>query len=47
MKNAFLSEMTSRGFLNQCTDLDKLDKISKEKPIKDLIVLLQVFTWEV
>ena len=37
MKNAFLSEMTSRGFLNQCTDLDKLDKISKEKPIKAYI----------
>jgi len=37
MKNAFLSEMNSRGFLNQCTDLDKLDKISKEKPIKAYI----------
>ena len=37
MKNAFLSEMSSRGFLNQCTDLDKLDKISKEKPIKAYI----------
>jgi len=37
MKNSFLSEMTSRGFLNQCTDLDKLDKISKEKPIKAYI----------
>ena len=29
--------MTSRGFLNQCTDLDKLDKVSKEKPIKAYI----------
>ena len=37
MKNSFLSEMTSRGFLNQCTDLDKLDKISKENPIKAYI----------
>ena len=37
MKNSFLSEMTSRGFLNQCTDLDKLDKLSKEKPIKAYI----------
>ncbi len=37
MKNSFLSEMTSRGFLNQCTDLDKLDKVSKEKPIKAYI----------
>ncbi len=37
MKNAFLSEMKSRGFLNQCTDLDKLNKISNEKPIKAYI----------
>tara|TARA_Y100001970_G_scaffold47025_1_gene59394 strand:+ start:8052 stop:9293 length:1242 start_codon:yes stop_codon:yes gene_type:complete len=37
MKNAFLSEMSSRGFLNQCTDLDKLDKITKEKQIKAYI----------
>ena len=37
MKNSFLSEMTSRGFLNQCTDLDNLDKLSKEKPIKAYI----------
>ena len=37
MKNNFLSEMRSRGFLNQCTDLDKLDKISKEKSIKAYI----------
>jgi len=37
MKNSFLSEMTSRGFLNQCTDLDKLGKISKEKSIKAYI----------
>jgi len=37
MKNSFLSEMASRGFLNQCTDLDKLDKISKEKLIKAYI----------
>ena len=37
MKNTFLSEMNLRGFLNQCTDLDKLDKILKEKPIKAYI----------
>ena len=37
MKNSFLSEMTSRGFLNQCTDLEKLEKVSKEKPIKAYI----------
>jgi len=33
MKNSFLSEMTSRGFLNQCTDLDRLDKVSGQKSI--------------
>tara|TARA_Y100000817_G_scaffold237512_1_gene189576 strand:- start:640 stop:1881 length:1242 start_codon:yes stop_codon:yes gene_type:complete len=33
MKNSFLSEMTSRGFLNQCTDLDRLNEISNKKPI--------------
>ncbi len=37
MKNSFLSEMSARGFLNQCTDLEKLDKISQEKPIKAYI----------
>ena len=33
MKNSFLSEMTSRGFLNQCTDLDRLNEISNQKSI--------------
>ena len=50
MKNSFLSEMRSRGYLNQCTDLDNLEKISKEKtikPILDLIVQLLVYTSEV
>jgi len=37
MKNAFLSEMSARGFLNQCTDLEKLEKISTQKPIKAYI----------
>ena len=37
MKNTFLSEMTSRGFLNQCTDLDELEKISTQKTIKAYI----------
>ena len=37
MKNSFLSEMRSRGYLNQCTDLDNLDKISKEKTMKAYI----------
>ena len=37
MKNSFLSEMRSRGYLNQCTDLDNLEKVSKEKTIKAYI----------
>ena len=28
MKNTFLTEMQSRGYLNQCTDLNKLANIS-------------------
>ena len=37
MKNTFLSEMNLRGFLNQCTDLEKLEKISSKKPLKGYI----------
>ena len=37
MKNSFLSEMISRGYMNQCTDSEKLDKITKDKPIKAYI----------
>ncbi len=37
MKNTFLSEMNSRGFLNQCTDLEGLEKILSQKPIKAYI----------
>ncbi len=37
MKNTFLSEMKLRGFLNQCTDLEKLEKISSNKPIRAYI----------
>ena len=37
MKNAFLSEMNSRGFLNQCTDLGKLERILNGKSIKAYI----------
>ena len=37
MKNTFLSEMQERGFLNQCTDLNGLKKISDQKPIKAYI----------
>ena len=33
MKNTFLSEMQSRGYLNQCTDLDKLIEISNKQSI--------------
>ena len=33
MKNKFLLEMKSRGYLNQCTDLNKLDEICETKPI--------------
>jgi|TARA_B110000914_G_C15487216_1_gene458679 tyrosyl-tRNA synthetase len=37
MKNKFLLEMNSRGYLNQCTDLDKLDEICSKKPITGYI----------
>ena len=33
MKNALLIEMESRGYLNQCTDLEGLSKSCSEKPI--------------
>ena len=33
MKNAFLLEMQARGYLNQCTDLDKLDNICNKQSI--------------
>ena len=37
MKNAFLLEMQERGYLNQCTDLDKLDNICNNQSIKAYI----------
>ena len=37
MRNALLSEMNLRGFLNQCTDLEKLDKVCSEKSISAYI----------
>ena len=37
MKNKFLLEMNSRGYLNQCTDLDKLDEICNKRPITGYI----------
>ena len=33
MKNKFLDEMQARGYLNQCTDLDKLREICNKKSI--------------
>ena len=37
MKNNFLLEMQSRGYLNQCTDLDKLSEICNKTPISGYI----------
>ncbi len=37
MKNQFLSEMQSRGYLSQCTDLNKLDEICSKQPISGYI----------
>jgi len=37
MKNNFISEMKSRGYLNQCTDLDKLDVICNKKKVTGYI----------
>ena len=37
MKNKFLLELQSRGYLNQCTDLDKLDEICNKNSISGYI----------
>ena len=37
MKNKFLLEMQSRGYLNQCTNIDKLDEIINKKSISGYI----------
>ena len=37
MKNKFLLEMQNRGYLNQCTDLDKLGEICNKKSISGYI----------
>jgi len=37
MKNNFLLEMQKRGYLNQCTNLDKLSEISNKNPISGYI----------
>ena len=33
MKNTFLHEMQLRGYLNQCTDIARLNEISSKKSI--------------
>ena len=37
MKNTFLHEMRERGYLNQCTDLEKLSQICNNKSISGYI----------
>ena len=37
MKNTFIQEMQERGYLNQCTDLEKLNEISNKRPISAYI----------
>ena len=37
MKNTFLQEMQERGYLNQCTDLGKLEEICNKKSISGYI----------
>ena len=37
MKNKFLAEMQSRGYINQCTDIEKLSEISNKKSISGYI----------
>ena len=37
MKNTFIQEMTDRGYLNQCTDLGKLNEICEKKSISGYI----------
>ena len=39
MKNTFLLEMQERGYLNQCTDLVKLEDLCGKQKIKAYIVL--------
>ena len=37
MKKTFIQEMQERGYLNQCTDLEKLNEISNKRPISGYI----------
>ena len=48
MKNKFLQEMQKRGYLNQCTNLDKLNEICNKNSILDIsFVVLPTFMLEV
>ena len=40
MKNSFLKEMQDRGYLNQCTNLDKLGKFVIKNQYPDTSVLI-------
>ena len=40
MKNKFLKEMQGRGYLNQCTNLDKLGEICDKQQILVILVLI-------
>jgi tyrosyl-tRNA synthetase len=37
MKNMFIKEMQERGYLNQCTDLERLEEICGKKSISGYI----------
>ena len=37
MKNNFLQEMQKRGYLNQCTNFDKLSEFCNKKPLSGYI----------
>ena len=37
MKNKFLIEIKSRGYLNQCTDLNTLNEVCKKQPVNAYI----------
>ena len=37
MKNKFLAEMQARGYISQCTDIEKLSEISNKKSISGYI----------
>ena len=37
MKKMFLDELQSRGYLNQCTNLEKLTEITNKKPLTGYI----------